>query len=316
LWLQFNREGAGPGLPYDPLVATVDKFDLFAGWLLGSPAAGVAGRSTDKDLNGFRSAINRHISDARGERPLRGNPEFSRTIKMYRELMVASKPDADLHRVPTPEPVFLYLVSCGESPLTSDADLVWIGTFVLQLFGWLRADSVAGFTPGDIVLSPAGWLVIAVRKMKHRSEFSVQPGMISIPPAPAGHPRARLLSVLRRCFRQLPASWYCSLARCDLSAVSVRTGESASAQFLTLQLRRLVRPMAHEIPAGVVLGSHSWREMGAVASFHAKYDTLRMACHGFWKDPGTMWNSYIKPYKDTFPFCRFLAATFDFLRAV
>ena len=65
--------------------------------------------------------------------------------------------------------------------------------------------------------------------------------------------------------------------------------------------------------SGLVVASHSWREMGAVASFHAKYDTLRMASHGFWKDPGTMWNNYIKPYKDTFPFCRFLAATVQYV---
>ena len=41
-----------------------------------------------------------------------------------------------------------------------------------------------------------------------------------------------------------------------------------------------------------------------------------MSCHGFWRDLTTMWNSYIRPYKDSFPYCRFLAGVFDFLQAV
>jgi hypothetical protein len=52
---------------------------------------------------------------------------------------------SDLHRVPCPEPVFVFLVVLGESSTICDDDLKWIGIFVLQLLGWLRADSVAGF---------------------------------------------------------------------------------------------------------------------------------------------------------------------------
>ena len=56
--------------------------------------------------------------------------------------------------------------------------------------------------------------------------------------------------------------------------------------------------------------------MGAVNCFLARYDSLRMANHGFWRDVSTMWNSYIRPYKDEFPYSRFLGAVFDFLRGV
>ena len=76
------------------------------------------------------------------------------------------------------------------------------------------------------------------------------------------------------------------------------------------------RPLASTIPNGVVIGSHSWREMGAVACYQIWFDSLRMAGHGFWRDPTTMYVSYIRPYKDTFPCSRFLAAVFDFLRGV
>ena len=98
--------------------------------------------------------------------------------------------------------------------------------------------------------------------------------------------------------------------------MSVATGESKHSQFLTQNLRRLAAPLASSLPKGVVIGSHSWREMAAVACFLARFDSLRMANHGFWRDVATMWNSYIKPYKDVFPYSRFLAMVFDFLRGV
>eukprot|EP01052_Picozoa_sp_SAG31_P070131 SAG31_NODE_28974_length_402_cov_2.937294_1_plen_84_part_01 len=46
-------------------------------------------------------------------------------------------------------------------------------------------------------------------------------------------------------------------------------------------------------PAGCKIGSHSWREMGCVASYLARYDSLRMANHGFWRDVQTTWQLYI-----------------------
>ena len=37
---------------------------------------------------------------------------------------------------------------------------------------------------------------------------------------------------------------------------------------------------------------------------------------GWIMDVNTMWNSYIRPYKEVFPHSAFLAEVFDFLRAV
>jgi hypothetical protein len=153
-------------------------------------------------------------------------------------------------------------------------------------------------------------------EMKHRSEFLSQPGVISIPAAADGHPRYRLLRILRRCFDLCGPEWYLVLARADLKSVTVAVGESAPAGFLTQQLRRLSKPLAASIPKGAVIGSHSWREMAAVSCYLAWFDSLHMANHGFWRDPATMWSSYIRPYKDVFPYSRFIAAVFDFLRGV
>ena len=50
LWLEFNAIGHR-GRPTNPLVGSASKWRLFAGWLYA--------RSVDKDLNGFRSAVNR-----------------------------------------------------------------------------------------------------------------------------------------------------------------------------------------------------------------------------------------------------------------
>eukprot|EP01050_Picozoa_sp_SAG11_P035755 SAG11_NODE_13266_length_662_cov_1.191829_1_plen_153_part_00 len=140
--------------------------------------------------------------------------------------------------MPCPEPVFLFLVEKGLDFKTPNNDVVWVAIFVVQLLGWLRGDSIFGFAAGDVVLSPAGWLLISVRKMKHRTEFLDRPGLITIHPARDGHPRAQLISILRRAFHIDPL-WYCRLANTDVSRVRVKVGESAPAMFLTLKLRDL-----------------------------------------------------------------------------
>eukprot|EP01052_Picozoa_sp_SAG31_P060705 SAG31_NODE_19852_length_590_cov_0.877800_2_plen_50_part_00 len=48
----------------------------------------------------------------------------------------------------------------------------------------------------------------------------------------------------------------------------------------------------------------------------AKFDSVRMAAHGFWESVGTMYSKYIKPYKTIFPYSRWLAELNDHLRAV
>ena len=126
--------------------------------------------------------------------------------------MVASHDrDSDLHRVPCPELVFLYLVQLGLRFGTPPDVVTWVAIFLIQLLGWLRADSIVGFAAGDVVLSPVGWLLFSVRRMKHRPEFVERPGQIAIPPARDGHPRAQLILIMRRAFNCDPL-WYCRLS--------------------------------------------------------------------------------------------------------
>ena len=67
---------------------------------------------------------------------------------------------------------------------------------------------------------------------------------------------------------------------------------------------------------GVIVASHSWREMVATACYMAHYDSLRMGSHGFWQNVATMYVAYIEPYHAIFPISPFLARLFDFLRVV
>ena len=321
LWWRFNNEGDGHH-SYDPLVMSVDKFDLFAGRLLGDAEHGVKGESGNKDLNVFRSALNREFEENGLGRPLRNEVEVENTIKHYRALQILSKglrgEDSDLQRVPYPESAFVELLQKGATLPLGSEELHWVGVLLLQLLGWLRGNSVGGFQAGDVRFDVHGYLHMAVRRMKMRPDFTVHPGLITVPPAPAGdaqHARARVFAVLRRCFAS--DQYFCMVvARSTDPAVFVQTGEDKSAAVLTKQLRVLCRRLVESLPAGVIVASHSWREMAATACFLAKYDSIRMASHGFWQNVGTMYDSYIKPYKNIFPNSRLLAQLFDFLRAV
>ena len=77
---------------------------------------------------------------------------------------------------------------------------------------------------------------------------------------------------------------------------------------MTAKMRDMTRGVV--VPTGSTVSSHSWREMGAVASYKANYDMMRMCERGFWKDPATMWGSYIQPFLD-FPRSDFLAELYD-----
>ena len=174
---------------------------------------------------------------------------------------------------------------------------------------------MSGMQPGDVVLSPAGHLLVTVRRMKGRLDMEATPGLMSLPPAAERSARWRLYRIMRRASAISP-TWYCAFARVGMSGVKCVTGEDKAAAFLTMKLRELTAPLKRELPKGAVIASHSWREMAAVACFHARYDSLRCASHGFWKDVSTMWTNYIRPYKEVFPYSAFLAEVFDFLRAV
>ena len=259
------------------------------------------------------------MADAGRGRPLRDNVEIARTIQVYRQLMMQSKTargqESDLHRVPCPEVVFLYLLAMAEQLSARDDVVIWVAVFVLQLLGWFRGVTMSGILPGDVVLSPDGHLLVTVRRMKGRLDMEATLGLLSLPPAAERSARWRLYRIMWWASAISP-TWYYAVARAGMCGVKYVTGEDKAAAFLTLKLRELTAPLKRELPKGAVIASHSWREMAAVACFHARYDSLRCASHGFWKDVNTMWTSYIRPYKEVFPYSAFLAEVFDFLRAV
>ena len=97
------------------------------------------------------------LADNGHGRPLRGNPDITRIIQAYRTEMQAQQERRgvviDMQRIPTPQPVFNFLLQLGFSPLVSDGDLQLVGLFVLLRLSWLRADSLTGFQLGDVVLA-------------------------------------------------------------------------------------------------------------------------------------------------------------------
>ena len=141
---------------------SVDKFDLFAGWLLGDTEHGVKGASGNKDLNVFRSALNREFEENGLGRPLRNEVEVENTIKHYRALQILSKglrgEDSDLQRVPCPESAFVELLQKGGSLPLGSEELHWVGVLLLQLLGWLQGNSVGGFQAGDVRFDVHGYL--------------------------------------------------------------------------------------------------------------------------------------------------------------
>jgi hypothetical protein len=139
---------------------------------------------------------------------------------------------------------------------------------------WFRADTVARFRAGDVWFAATGALNVLVRHMKMRPQFRVQPGLVTIPGAPLGHWRGRCLAVLRRGFALCPG-WECHLA--DRVRPSERGG-SVAAALVSQQLRTLVPDSA--IPDGCVVGSHSWREMMALAAYRSNRNWLRCSEFG------------------------------------
>jgi hypothetical protein len=316
-WIRFNEEGDGLR-SYDPLVVTDDKFELFAGWLLGDAAAGVRGESTDGDLNGFRSALNRYFEENGCGRPLKDSVNVEQTIRDYDLLQQQSKQargeESKLHRVPVPESLFMHLLQLGEFAV-DQSTLCWVATWFVQLLGWLRGDSVGGFQRGDVRFDSMGYLLISVRKMKMKPQFLLHPGLISIPPGTGlQHVRTRVLAIVRRALAVDSA--FFAVVHAVVLEKNVAAGSDRVAAAITQELRRRCRSYVLSLPKGQTVSCHSWREMGAVSCFLAHYDTNRMAAHGFWESIGTMYGAYIKPYKSTFPYSRWLSQLFDFLRSV
>jgi hypothetical protein len=302
LWKEFCKEGH-TGRPYQEFTYSLSKFYLFVGYL-GD------GLTENKDLNLIRSALNRHFSDhRRGYRPFKG-VDVNAVIVKWRDMMEgrqrAKSKEPGLNRVPCPEAVLERVIVRGESAVGEE--LGWLGLLTVQAIGWLRADSLAGLERGDVCVEAAR-ASVAIRYMKNRPEFRDNPGLLEWTHGPTGgHWRTRAIGVLRRCERMYP-DWQTLLA--DMVHTPNAEGGSLASGIMTRKLRAVCAGV--RVPKGSTISSHSWREMGAVASYKANYDVMKMTDRGFWRDPNTMYSSYIKPFL-SFPFSALLAELFDDLQ--
>ena len=297
-WLAFNEEGH-EGRPYDPHRAHLAKWRLFAGWLFA--------RSRDKDLNGFRSAINRYLEDEGAARQLLGRA-VNRIIKVYgvaqQRRNAREGRESELNRVPCPEVAVRYLLFLGESNL--GLDLLWTASLLLMLLCWFRASTVAGLRGGDVRFAADGSLLVVARVVKGRPELVARPALMQIPPAPAGHPRARVLNVIRRLLQSRPTGFADVRVMCGQRR-ALSTNASAR---LTAEFRRLVPADVLGLPEGAVVASQSFREMGASAAVVARYNLDVARRHGLWVRLNTMLEHYVF---DWFPASGFLERLFDWM---
>ena len=304
-WQEFCRLG-GPGGAYPEFeweeLTPLNKFKLFLGWLEETR------RTVDRNAQGIASALNRHFSDHGRGRPFKG-VDVQAEIKQWAvdrdDDKRAAGLEPGLNRVPCPEAAVRRLIERGET--VHGVQLARCCCLVVQLLGWLRADSVAGMRPGDIAFDEAGALVLLIRWMKLRPAFKLNPGVIQIPAAgwPA-HWRARAFGVLRRGLA-LPRHFLFTLT--SLPPPS-KEGGAYAAGGLTGWLRELVQGLP--LPANAVVGSHSWREMACVSCWKAqpRKCVIAMQERGFWKKFQTMYGSYIEPFL-WFPRSLLLAELYD-----
>eukprot|EP01052_Picozoa_sp_SAG31_P035734 SAG31_NODE_4352_length_3321_cov_6.948790_3_plen_285_part_00 len=279
---------------------SVAKWRLFAGWRFT--------QSRDKDLNAPRSAINRFLEDHGRARGLLGH-QINNIIKRFRQIQVDRNTregiDSDLHRVPCPEVALKLLVHRG---LTARGnDLMWICALLVMALFWFRASTVAGLRPGDVSFAIDGSLTVSVRVMKRRPEFLTRPAVLSVPDAPAGHPRHTVFTVLHRLLDANPDA-LCAVGRAV--SATAQNGSAASGR-LTKEFRRLVPTTALHLPDGAIVASQSFREMGATTAIKAGYSGALACAHGLWRRLATMHDHY---FFEAFPFSNWFATVLDWLK--
>jgi hypothetical protein len=300
LWLEFNAIGHR-GRPTNPLVGSASKWRLFAGWLYA--------RSVDKDLNGFRSAVNRYMEDNGAARALLGHSVNTINLR-YHDLQVARKirrgEEPNLNRVPCPEIALRRLVQLGRA--AEGEDLFWVCCLLVMMLCWFRAATMAMIQPGDVRFGRDGTLLVSVRGVKGRPAFLTQPALIQIKPARPGHPRHEVFAVLHRLLDADPNA----LAQLGRRVSPRARGGEAAAALLTGALRRLVPAHTLNLPVGAIVASHSLREMGATTAALAGYSATLACAHGLWRRVATMHDNYVFSW---FPFSPWLARVLDFLRS-
>jgi hypothetical protein len=152
----------------------------------------------------------------------------------------------------------------------------WFTVFLVQLLFWFRADTIAGYQPGDIRFNAAGDMSFLVRRLK-RGSAHIQPFSKGIP-APTTEILAVIFAVIRHAISiETATGTYCFgpwLWGDQPGNVSDK---------ITCAMDELLDYDDLFIPEGSFVSSHSWRKTGASAFAACRGDWLLLMRWGMWK---------------------------------
>ena len=188
--------------------------------------------------------------------------------------------------------------------LDAHQTVAWFAVFWIMLLFWFRADTIAGYQPGDIVFNEFGAMSFLVRRVK-RGTAHVQPFRKTIPP-PSNPLLREIFAVIR---------YATTLKDADdsfvLSAELWGTEPKRVSDLITDAMNRLLDSNDLFIAPGSFVSSHSWRKTGASAFAALNGDWHVIKRWGHWLSSSSA-ESYINDKFQTDPIFRLL---FEFLLA-
>ena len=152
----------------------------------------------------------------------------------------------------------------------------WFAVFLVQLLFWFRADTIAGYRPGDIRFNQSGAMDFTVRRLK-RGTAHAQPFSKSVP-APQNPILAAVFAVIRH-----------AVTLTDDEGSFVFSNElwgdkpKQVSDQITKAMDSLLRYDQLFISQGSFVSSHSWRRTGASGFAAAKGDWHVLTRWGMWK---------------------------------
>lgn len=312
-WLQFCKVGNGQGIEYNPMLFSLRKFRLFAGWLVES------GVTRAVDMGVWRSAINNGFAREELGRPARGFDvqqilnEWNADQLATRELALGGRKLAS--RMP-PSPAWVQeLVRLGQR--ASGSRLQKIAVILLAVLFGMRAATLGGCRPGDCFFRSPAVLVFMHRCVKKWPELRLFPGVRErTDPGNARcavggkHPRAQVMKIIRRA-SSADADFVVTVlsAQVPVNATDDEIEKLASSQ-ITGWMRALIpnpEKFGVVLEGGDFLASHSPRIMLASACDAVPYMRARVQRELFWRAAASH-ERYIRVY----PYSKWLAALYDF----
>eukprot|EP01050_Picozoa_sp_SAG11_P030308 SAG11_NODE_8911_length_963_cov_3.038194_1_plen_277_part_01 len=152
----------------------------------------------------------------------------------------------------------------------------WMAVFLVMLMYWFRADTIAGYRPGDITFNDVGAMNFVVRRLK-RGKAHVQPFSKCIPCPTTGRSK-RIFLVIQHAIGLRAGDgefWFSDYIWGNApTTVSDRITQAMAAYLDAKQLF---------MPEGSFISSHSWRKTGASAYAASQGDWHLLMRWGMWK---------------------------------